>query len=95
VNLSVHGDQLHLNMNGIESGGLSLSHMRDRIEATGGSVSTTSRDGRTFLEVRASSARTPAVAGRCGTLPAGSAIYAAAAAHTSRSRSGPNADLVR
>jgi signal transduction histidine kinase len=61
VKLSVHADQLHLSMNGIQSGGLSVSHMRDRIEATGGSVSTARRDGRTFIEVRAPSARTPAL----------------------------------
>jgi signal transduction histidine kinase len=61
VKLSVHADQLHLSMNGVQSGGLSVSHMRDRIEATGGSVSTARRDGRTFIEVRAPSARTPAL----------------------------------
>jgi signal transduction histidine kinase len=61
VTLSVHGDQLHLNMSGIESGGLSVSHMRDRVEATGGSVSTTGRDGRTFVEVQAPTARTAAL----------------------------------
>jgi signal transduction histidine kinase len=57
VVLSVHGDQLHLSVSGTECGGLSLSHMRDRIEAAGGSVSTTGRDGRTLVEVRAPSAR--------------------------------------
>jgi signal transduction histidine kinase len=57
VVLSVHGDQLHLRVSGTDGGGLSLSHMRDRIEATGGSVSTTGRDGHTFVEVRAPSAR--------------------------------------
>jgi signal transduction histidine kinase len=58
VVLSVHGDQLHLSVSGTEAGGLSLSHMRDRIEATGGSVSATGRDGRTSVEVLAPSART-------------------------------------
>jgi signal transduction histidine kinase len=53
VNLSVHGDQLHLSARVSAGGGLSLAHMRDRIEAAGGSVSTTGRDGRTFVEVRA------------------------------------------
>jgi len=57
VSLSVHGDQLHLSVSGTEVGGLSLSHMRDRIEATGGTVSTTARNGRTFVEVRAPAAR--------------------------------------
>jgi signal transduction histidine kinase len=61
VNLSVHGDQLHLSMSGIEGGDLSLSHMRDRIEAAGGSVSIMGRDSRTFIEVRAPSTRAPAV----------------------------------
>jgi len=61
VVLSVHGDQLHLSVSGTEGGGLSLSHMRDRIEATGGSVSTTGQDGHTLLEVRAPAARSLAV----------------------------------
>ena len=61
VVLSVHGDQLRLSVSGTEGGGLSLSHMRDRIEATGGSVSATGRDGRTFVEVRAPAARRVAV----------------------------------
>jgi len=61
VTLSVHEDQLHLNMSGSEDGGLSMSHMRDRIEATGGSVSATSHNGRTFVEVRAPARPAPAV----------------------------------
>jgi signal transduction histidine kinase len=61
VDLSVHGDLLHLSVSGTETGGLSLSHMRDRISAAGGSVSTTARDGLTFVEVRAPSARELAV----------------------------------
>lgn len=61
VVLSVHGDQLRLSVSGIDRGGLSESHMRDRMEATGGSVSTTRRDGQTFVEVRAPSARAPAL----------------------------------
>lgn len=61
VVLSVHGDQLHLSVSGTDGGGLSLSHMRDRIEATGGSVSATGQDGRTYVEVRAPSAAPVAV----------------------------------
>jgi len=57
VVLSVHGGQLYLSVSGTDRGGLSMRHMRDRIEATGGSVSTTGRDGRTVVEVRAPSAR--------------------------------------
>jgi signal transduction histidine kinase len=53
VVLSVQGQQLHLSVSGRECAGLPLSHMRDRIEAAGGSVSTASRDGRTVVEVRA------------------------------------------
>ncbi len=61
VTLAVHGDQLHLSVSGAEAGGLSLSHMRDRIEATGGSVSATGRGGCTLVEVRAPAALLPAV----------------------------------
>lgn len=57
VILSVHGGQLHLSVSGTDGGGLSMRHMSDRIEATGGSVCTTGRDGRTVVEVRAPSAR--------------------------------------
>lgn len=55
VVLSVHGGQLHLSVSGTDGGGLSMRHMRDRIEATGGSVSTANREGRTFVEVQAPS----------------------------------------
>ncbi len=51
VVLSVHDDQLHLRVRGTGGGGLSVSHMRDRMEATGGSVCTTVRDGHTVVEV--------------------------------------------
>ena len=63
VVLSVQGDQLHLTVSGSDRGGLSLSHMRDRIEATGGSISTSGRDGHTLVEVQAPAARTLAVFG--------------------------------
>jgi hypothetical protein len=58
VIMSVHDDQLRLSVCGTDGGGLSLGHMRDRMEATGGSVTATGRDGRTFVEVRAPAART-------------------------------------
>jgi signal transduction histidine kinase len=61
VTLAVHDDQLHLMVSGTGAGGLSMSHMRDRIEAAGGSVSATDRGGRTFIEVRAPAALAPAV----------------------------------
>jgi GAF domain-containing protein len=61
VVLWVDGDQLHLSMSGTESGGLSLSHMRDRVDAAGGSVSATNRDGRTIVDIRAPSDRTLAL----------------------------------
>jgi GAF domain-containing protein len=53
VTLAVLGDELHLKMSGTDAGGLSMSHMRDRMEAAGGSVSATDRGGRTFIQVRA------------------------------------------
>jgi signal transduction histidine kinase len=93
VTLSVHGDQLQLHMSGIESGGLSLRHMRDRIEATGGSVTTTDGDGRTIVEVRAPAARTPD--GPKSAQTAEGSTYLDAAVQTSWSRSGPNADFVK
>lgn len=52
VVLAVHERQMHLSISGTESGDLSLRHMRDRMEATGGSVARTVRAGRTFIEVR-------------------------------------------
>ena len=54
--LAVHAGQLHLSVSGTDAGGLSLGHMRDRIESTGGSASATRRGGRTVVEVWAPSA---------------------------------------
>jgi len=56
VRLGVHAGRLHLSVRGTEAGGLSLNHMRDRIESTGGSVSVTRRGGGTAVEVWAPSA---------------------------------------
>jgi signal transduction histidine kinase len=61
VNLSVQHDQLHLSVSVSEGGGLSLGHIRDRVEAAGGSVATSERDDHTFVEVRAPAARALAV----------------------------------
>jgi signal transduction histidine kinase len=61
VALSVHDGQLHLAVTGTDGGDLSLNHMRDRMEAAGGSVTTTCRDGQTLIEVRAPSALAPAL----------------------------------
>jgi signal transduction histidine kinase len=52
VVLSTHGDRLHLSVSGTDRDGLSLSHMRDRMEATGGSVSLTDRGDHALVEVR-------------------------------------------
>jgi signal transduction histidine kinase len=92
VNLAVHDDQLHVSVVGTDREGLSLSPMRDRIEATGGSVSTTGLEGRTSVEVRAPASSRLDRTGSTG--PAGTATHPDAALHTSRSRLGPNADLV-
>jgi GAF domain-containing protein len=92
VVLGVHGQQLHLSLSGTDGGGLSLRHMRDRMEATGGSVTATRRDGRIAVEVRAPSGPSLPVMGRVPA-PRGP-VHADAAAHASRRRSGPNADLV-
>jgi len=57
VVLSLPGDHLHLSVSGKDGGGLSLSHMCDRMEAAGGSISTTLKGDHTVVEIRAPSAR--------------------------------------
>jgi GAF domain-containing protein len=52
VVLTARGDQLQLVVSGSDRGGLPLGHMRDRVEAAGGSVSMTGEDGHTGVEVR-------------------------------------------
>jgi len=53
VVLSAHGDQLQLVVSGSDRGGLPLGHMRDRVEAAGGSVSITGDDSHAVLEILA------------------------------------------
>ena len=50
--LTASGDQLQLVVSGSDRGGLPLGHMRDRVEAAGGSVSMTGEDGHTGIDVR-------------------------------------------
>jgi signal transduction histidine kinase len=50
VVVSESGDQLRLVISGRDSGALSLSRMRDRVEATGGMVSLTSAEGQHHVE---------------------------------------------
>jgi signal transduction histidine kinase len=50
--LTARGDQLQLVVSGSDRGGLPLGHVRDRVEAAGGSVSMTGEDGHTGVEVR-------------------------------------------
>ena len=45
--------QLRLVMTGTDRGELPLGHMRDRVEAAGGSVSVTDEGGRTVVKVLA------------------------------------------
>jgi signal transduction histidine kinase len=52
VVLTARGDQLQLVVSGSDRGGLPLGHVRDRVEAAGGSVSMTGEDGHTGVEVR-------------------------------------------
>ncbi|MEN3266240.1 hypothetical protein [Pseudonocardia sp.] len=52
VVLTARGDQLQLVVSGSDRGGLPLGHIRDRVEAAGGSVSMTAEDGHTVVEVR-------------------------------------------
>ena len=59
VVLSVHDDRLNLSISGSGGDGLSVSHMRDRVEATGGSVSIDGRDGHAVVDVRAPATGAP------------------------------------
>jgi len=52
VVLDAPDDELLLVVSGSDRGGLPLGHMRDRVEAAGGSVSTTTELGHTVIEVR-------------------------------------------
>lgn len=77
VALSAVDDDLRVAVTGGDGGQLPLSHIRDRVEAAGGSVSVDSTDGLTTLEAWLPGPR-----------------QSVAAAHASRRRSGPKADLV-
>jgi signal transduction histidine kinase len=61
VVLDAPGDHLRLVVTGSDRGGLPLGHMRDRIEAAGGSVSVAVERGRVVIEVRAPGHHRPAV----------------------------------
>jgi signal transduction histidine kinase len=53
VVLSAPDDHLQLVVSGSGRGGLPLNHMRDRVEAAGGSLSITGEDGQAVIEIRA------------------------------------------
>jgi len=53
VVLGAQAGQLRLVVSGLDRGGLPLGHMRDRVEAAGGSLSITGEDGHAVIEVRA------------------------------------------
>ena len=77
VTLSSAQDELRIAVTGGDSGRLPVSHIRDRVEASGGRLSVHGTNGRAELHA---------------TFPqTGQSV---AAIHTSRKRSGPNADLV-
>jgi signal transduction histidine kinase len=61
VVLDTPEDDLRLVVTGTDSGGLPLSHMRDRVEAAGGSVSITLEQGHAVIEVRATGRQRAAV----------------------------------
>jgi hypothetical protein len=63
VTLTAVGDRLELVISGTDGGDLPLGHMRDRVEAAGGSVSVSGEGGHTVVEVRGPSPE-PAVAHR-------------------------------
>jgi signal transduction histidine kinase len=69
VVLDAAGDQLRLVVSGSDHRGLAQGHMRDRVEAAGGSISITGEHGQTVIEVRAA---TPvALSGQQRTTPPG------------------------
>ena len=53
VVLDTVGDELHLRVSGTHDGELPMRHMRDRVEAVGGSVSVVDHDGGVTLDIRA------------------------------------------
>jgi GAF domain-containing protein len=53
VVLDTVGAELHLRVSGTDDGELPMRHMRDRVEAVGGSVSLVDRDGGVTLDIRA------------------------------------------
>ena len=52
VSLAAHGQQLRVVVSGADRGGLPLGHMRDRVEAAGGSISLAAEGNQTVVEVR-------------------------------------------
>ena len=52
VSLTAHGQQLRVVVSGADRGGLPLGHMRDRVEAAGGSISLAAEGNQTVVEVR-------------------------------------------
>ncbi|HEV7195317.1 MAG TPA: hypothetical protein VGN19_05200 [Pedococcus sp.] len=60
VVLATRDDQLQLVVRGGDGGALALAHMRDRVEAAGGSMSVESNDGHTLLETVLPAPRTAA-----------------------------------
>jgi signal transduction histidine kinase len=61
VVLDAPGDHLRVVVSGSDRGGLPLGHIRDRVEAAGGSVSVTVERGRAVIEIRAPGHHRPAV----------------------------------
>jgi signal transduction histidine kinase len=60
VVLATREDQLQVVVHGGDGGALALAHMRDRVEAAGGSMSVESNDGHTLLETVLPAPRTAA-----------------------------------
>jgi GAF domain-containing protein len=91
VRLTAHGQHLLLVVSGRDRGGLPLGHMRDRVEAAGGSMSIAAEADQTVVVVRTAKPRT--VSHTTNERPSGT-DQRARVAHRSSSRSGPNDDLV-
>ncbi len=91
VRLTSHDQQLLLVMSGRDSGGLPLGHMRDRIEAAGGSMSIAAEADQTVVVIRTSA---PGTASHSAYKGPSNTRQRASVDQSSSSLSGPNDHLV-
>ncbi|MGH8894581.1 MAG: hypothetical protein ACRDWY_14950, partial [Actinomycetes bacterium] len=91
VTLAATGAQLRVALSGRDEGGLSLTHLRDRVEAAGGTVTMRRFGTDVVLEALLPAGEDRGAANADGGERVG---QGATADHSATSRSGPNADFV-